>query len=98
MAERPQNTLPVPGRHAARDGNHPTGPLALTASRAPGHNLGLGRESFFPLGLKLGLVFVSHPSQSDGCVRFLAEQNGARRPRATLASFCFSSAPSHALP
>jgi hypothetical protein len=39
---RPQTTLPVPGRHAARDGNQPNGPLALGASRAPGRNLGLG--------------------------------------------------------
>jgi hypothetical protein len=78
---RPQTTLPVPGRHAARDGNQPTGPLALSASRAPGHNLGLGRESIFPPGLNLGPVIVSHPSQSDGCVRFLAEQNRAQWPR-----------------
>jgi hypothetical protein len=93
---RPQTTLPVPGHHAARDGNQPTGPLALNASRAPGRNLGLGWESFFPPGLKLGPVIVSRPSQSDGCARFPAEQNRARRPRAILASFCFSSAPSHA--
>jgi hypothetical protein len=95
-AERPQNALPVTGRHAARDGNQPTSPLALIASRAPGRNLGLARESFFPPGLKLGPVIVSRPSQSDGCARFPAKQNRARRPRATLASFCFSSAPSHA--
>jgi hypothetical protein len=93
--EHPQNALPVPGHHAARDGNQPTGPLALSASRAPGHNLGLGRESFFPPGLKLGPVIVSRPSQSDGCTRFSAEQNRARRLCTTLASFCFSSAPSH---
>jgi hypothetical protein len=79
---RPQTTLPVPGRHAARDGNQPSGPLALGASRAPGRNLGLGRESFIPPGLKLDPVSVSRPSKSDGCARFPAEQNRARRPRA----------------
>jgi hypothetical protein len=73
---------PVPGRHAARDGNQPTGPLALSASRAPGHNLGLGRESLFPPGLNLNPVIVNHPSQSDGCARFSAEQNRLQRPRA----------------
>jgi hypothetical protein len=78
----PQTALRVPGRHAARDGNWPTDPLALSASRAPSRNLGLGRESLFPPGLKLGPVIVSHPFQSDGCVRFPAEQNRARRPRA----------------
>jgi hypothetical protein len=66
----------------ARDRNQPSGPLALSASRALGRNLGLGRESFFPPGLNLGLVIVSRPSQSDGCARFSAEQNRARRPRA----------------
>jgi hypothetical protein len=79
---RPQTTLPVPGRHAAQDGNQPTGPLALSASRVPGRNLGLGRESFFPPGLNLGLVIVSRPSQSDGCARFPAEQNRVLRRRA----------------
>jgi hypothetical protein len=93
---RPQTTLPVPGRHAARDGNRPTGPLALGASRSPGHNLGLGRESFFPPGLKLGSVIVSHPSQSDGRTRFPAEQNRARCPRATLALILIFSTPTHA--
>jgi hypothetical protein len=72
----------VPGRHATRDRNQPSGPLALSASRAPGRNLGLGRESFFPPGLNLGSVIVSCPSQSDGCARFSAKQNRARRPRA----------------
>jgi hypothetical protein len=76
----PQITLPMPGRHAARDGNQPSGPLMLSASRAPGHNLGLGWESFFPPGLNLGPVIMSRPSQSDGCMRFPAEQNRARRP------------------
>jgi hypothetical protein len=79
---RPQTTLPLPGRHAARDGNQPTGPLTLSASHAPGRNLGLGRESFFPPGLNLGPVIVSRPSQSDGCVRFPAEQNRVLRRRA----------------
>jgi len=72
----------VPGRHAARDGNQPTGLLALSASRAPGRNLGLDQESFFPPRLNLGSVIVSRPSQSDGCARFPAEQNRARWPRA----------------
>jgi hypothetical protein len=79
---RPQTALRVPGRHAARDGNRPTGLLALSASRAPGRNLGLGRESLFPPRPKLSPVIVSHPSQSNGCARFPAEQNRARRPRA----------------
>jgi hypothetical protein len=79
---RPQTALRMPGRHVARDGNQPTGPLALSASRAPGRNLGLGRESFFLPRSKLGPVIVSHPSQSNGCARFSAEQNRARRPRA----------------
>jgi hypothetical protein len=72
----------VPGRHAARAGNQPTGPLAFSVSRAPGRNLGLGRESFFPPGLNLGPVIVSCPSQSDGYAMFPAEQNRAHRPRA----------------
>jgi hypothetical protein len=79
---RPQTTLPVLGRHAARDGNQPTSPLALSASRAPGRNLGLGRESFFSPGLNLGPVIVSRPSQSDGCARFPAEQNRVLQHRA----------------
>jgi hypothetical protein len=89
----PQNPLCVPGRHAARDGNRSIGPLALSASRAPGRNLGLGRESLFPPGLNLGPVIVSRPSQSDGCARFLAEQNRFRRPRAnpSLISLLFRS-------
>jgi hypothetical protein len=92
----PQTALRVPGRHAARDGNRSTGPLALSVSRAPGRNLGLGWESLFPPGSKLGLVIVSHPSQSNGCAKFPAEQNHARRPRATLALILIFSAPTHA--
>jgi hypothetical protein len=90
---RPQTTLPVPGRHVARDRNQSTGPLALIASRASGHNLGLGRESFFPPGLNLGPVIVSRPSQSDGCVRFPAEQNRIlqRRANPSLISLLFRS-------
>jgi hypothetical protein len=79
---RPQTTLPVPGRLAPRDENQPTGPLALSASRATGRNLGLGQESFFPPGLNLGPVIVSRPSQSDGCARFPADQNHVLRCRA----------------
>jgi hypothetical protein len=79
---RPQTTLPMPGRHAARDGNQPTGPLALSASRTLGRNLRLGRESFFPPGLNLGPVIVSRSSQSDGCARFPAEQNRVLRRHA----------------
>jgi hypothetical protein len=78
----PQTLLPVLGRHAARDGNQPTGPLMLSASHAPGRNLDLGRESLFPPGLNLGPVIVGCPSQSDGCARFPAEQNRLRRPHA----------------
>jgi hypothetical protein len=48
----------------------------------PAHNLGLGRESLIPPGLNIGPVIISRPSQSDGCARFPAEQNRARRPRA----------------
>jgi hypothetical protein len=70
----------VPGRHAARDRNQPSGPLALSASHPPRRNLGLGRESFFPPRLNLGPVIVSRPSQFDGCARFSTEQNRARRP------------------
>jgi hypothetical protein len=90
---RPQTTLPVPGRHAARDGNQPTGPLALSASRAPGRNLGLGRESFFPPGLNLGPVIVRRPSQSDGCTRFPTEHNPVlqRRTNPSLISHLFRS-------
>jgi hypothetical protein len=92
----PQTTLPVPGRHAARDGNQPCGPLALSASRAPGRNLGLGRESLILPGLNLGPVSVSCSSQANGCVRFPAEQNRARQPHANPSLIPFSSAPSHA--
>jgi hypothetical protein len=92
----PQITLPVPGRHAARDGNQHSGPLALSASHAPDRNLGLGRESFIPPGLNLGPVIVSHPSQSDGCTKFPVKQNRARRPRATLALILIFSAHSRA--
>jgi hypothetical protein len=99
---RPQTTLPVPGRHAARDGNQPTGPLALSVSRAPGRNLGLGRESFFPPGLNLGPVIVSRPSQSDGCARFPAEQNRVLQcctnPSLILSSYAPSHAPQRATP
>jgi hypothetical protein len=92
----PSDHAPRPGRHAARDGNQPTGPLALSASCAPGRNLGLGQESFFPPGLNLGPVIVSRPSQSDECTRFPTEQNPVLRRRTNLASFLSSSAPSHA--
>jgi hypothetical protein len=74
--------LVVPGRHAARDRNQPTGPLALGASRPPGRNLGLGWESLIPPGLNLGPVSVSRSSQSNGCARFSAEQNRLRLRRA----------------
>jgi hypothetical protein len=91
-----QTALRVPGRHAARDEKRSTGPLALGASRAPGCNLGLGQESLIPPGLNLGPVSVSRSSQSNGCARFPAEQNHARRPRANPSLIPFSSAPSHA--
>ena len=60
----------------------PSGLLALGASRAPCRNLGLGRESLIPPGLKLGPVSVSRSSQSNGCARFPAEQNRASAGRA----------------
>jgi hypothetical protein len=78
----PQTALRVLGRHAARDGKRSTSPLMLGASRAPGRNLGLGRESLFPPGLNLGPVSVSRSSQSNGRAKFLVEQNRTRRPRA----------------
>jgi hypothetical protein len=78
----PLTPLPVPGRHAARDGKWSTAPLALSASRAPCRNLGLGWERLFLPGLNLGPVIVSRPSQSDGCARFPAEQNWLRLRRA----------------
>jgi hypothetical protein len=40
--------LREPRRHSARSENRPVGPLALSASRAPGRNVGLGRERRFP--------------------------------------------------
>jgi hypothetical protein len=92
---RPQTALRVPGRHAAQDENQPTGPLALSASRAPGRNLGLDRESIFPPGPKLGPVIVSHPSQSNGCERFPVEQNRVDSPRTNPSLIRFS-APTHA--
>jgi hypothetical protein len=72
-----------------------TGPLALSASRALGRNLGLGRESLFPPGSKLGPVIVSHLSQSNGCARFPIEQNRVDSPRANPSLIRFS-APTHA--
>jgi hypothetical protein len=93
---RPQTALRVPDRHAARDGNRPTGPLALSAFRALGRNLGLGRESLFLPRLKHGPVIVSHPSQSNDCAKFPAEQNRARRPHANPSPHSFLSAPTHA--
>jgi hypothetical protein len=69
----------------------PSGPLALGASRAPGRNLGLGRESLIPPGLKLGLVSVSRSSQSNGCARFPAEQNRASAGRANPSLISISS-------
>jgi hypothetical protein len=93
---RPQTTLPVPGRHVARDGNQPTGPLVLNASRALGCNLGLGRESFFPPGLNLDPVIMSRPSQSDGCARFPTEQNRVLRRRANPSLISLLRSLSHA--
>jgi hypothetical protein len=78
----PPTQLPVPGHHATRDGKWSTGPLTLSASHAPGRNLGLGQERLFPPGLNLGLVIVIRPTQSDGCVRFAVEQNRLRLRRA----------------
>jgi hypothetical protein len=75
------------------------GPRQKSAQRpahAPGRNLGLGRERLIPPGLKLDPVSVSRPSKSDGCARFPAEQNCARRPRANPSLILFSSAPSRA--
>jgi hypothetical protein len=85
----------VPGSHAARDGNRPTGPLTFSASRALGRNLGLGRENLFPPGPRLGPVIVSHPSQSNDCTRFPVEQNRVDSPRANPSLIHFS-APTHA--
>jgi hypothetical protein len=77
--------LRAPGRHSARSKNWPVGSLALSASRAPGRNLGLGRERRFPPGPRLGPVIVSHPSASNGRARNPAEQNRADALALTLA-------------
>jgi hypothetical protein len=53
---------------------------AQQPARAPGRNLGLGRERLIPPGLKLGPVSVCRPSKSNGCARFPAEQNRAPAP------------------
>jgi hypothetical protein len=92
-AGRPQTALHAPGRHVTRNRNWPIGPLAFRVSRAPGRNLGLGRESHFPPGPRLGPVIVSHPSESNGCARFSAEQNHADALAQTLALIQFSPLP-----
>jgi hypothetical protein len=88
-----QTLLRAPGREAARSRKRPIGPLALSASRAPGCNLGLGWESHFPPEPRLGPVIVSHPSESNGCARFLAEQNRTDALTQTLALIRFSLLP-----
>jgi hypothetical protein len=75
---RSRISLPAPAAMRPETEKQPSGPLALGASRAPGHNLGLGRESHIPPGLKLGPVSVSRSSRSDGRARFSAEQNRLR--------------------
>jgi hypothetical protein len=72
-----------------------TGLLTLSASRTPSRNLGLGQESLFSPGPKLGPVIVSHPSQSNGCARFPVEQNRVDNPHANPSLIHFS-APTHA--
>jgi hypothetical protein len=79
-----RKTLRTPGRETARGRKTARGLLALGASRAPGRNLGLGRERLIPPGLKLGSLSVNRPSQSDGRTRFLAEQNWLRIRRVEL--------------
>jgi hypothetical protein len=65
--------------------------LCLACQRAPGHNLGLGRESLCPPGprhgLKTCLVYVIHSIQSDGYASISGDQNhrvGALRTLAFL--------------
>jgi hypothetical protein len=89
----PQTTLRAPGHHAAQNRNRPIRPLTLRASRAPGRNLGLGRESHFPPGPRFGPVIMSHPSESNGCAKFPAEQNRANALTQTLALIRFSPLP-----
>jgi hypothetical protein len=93
-----QNLLRASGRETARSRKRPVAHSSSDcAPRArPPCNLGLGRESLFPPGSKHGPVIVSHPSQSNGCAKFPAEQNRARRPRATLALILIFFAPTHA--
>jgi hypothetical protein len=79
---RSRISLPAPAAMRPETEKQPSGPLALGASRAPGRNLGLGRESQIPPGLKLGPVSVSRSSRSDGCATFPAEQNRASAGRA----------------
>jgi hypothetical protein len=90
LALRPRSAC-----HAAMRPETETGPLALSASRAPGCNLGLGRKSLFPPGPKLGPVIMSHPCQSNGYAKFPAEQNCTRCPRANPSPHSFLSAPTH---
>jgi hypothetical protein len=77
--------LRAPRRHSARSENRPFGLLVLSASRAPGRNMGLGWERRFPPGARLGLVIVSHPSASNGRTRNPAEQNRADALALTVA-------------
>jgi hypothetical protein len=71
---------PCAGRNAARSRKWPVSPLALSASRASGRNLGLGRESRVLPGPRLGPLDVSRPSASYAHARIPAEQNRIRRP------------------
>jgi hypothetical protein len=74
----------------------PVGSLAHGALHAPGLIVGLGRESRFPHGPRLGPVIVSRPSASNGHAWNLAEQNRVNALARTL-GFIRSSSP-HAAP
>jgi hypothetical protein len=61
----------------------------LARQRAPGHNLGLGRESLYSPGprhgLKTCLVYVVHSIQSDGYASISGDQNHQVGTLGTLA-------------
>jgi hypothetical protein len=73
--------------------NRPVGPLAHSALREPGLVVGLGRESCFPPGPRLGPVILSRPSASDGRALIPAEQNPLWRSRANPSVHSFSPLP-----
>jgi ribosomal protein S14 len=63
-------------RFSAQTENRPTACSRTGRARAPGRNLGLGRESAPPPGPRRKPVDLSRSSQSDGRPRSAHEQNG----------------------